>query len=99
MEPFRSRFPSPMKVVLELNARVIDSLAIESAPCCSSCNRKMNLHQPDENLPSQLLATCGFCGTWYSLIELKNDPVEVLMIELPRRPVLEELVGKSRANS
>jgi hypothetical protein len=85
-----------MKMVLELNARVIDSEAIESPPCCPSCNRTMNLHQPDENLPSQLLATCGFCGAWYSLIELKDDPMEVLMIELPRRSVLEEQVEKTR---
>jgi len=85
MEPSRTRFPRPMQVSVELTARVIDLEAVDSAPCCPDCDQALNLHQPDERLPDQLLATCDSCFRWYSLFELSDNASEVLMLELPGR--------------
>lgn len=34
-------------------------------PCCPRCDSNLSLHQPDEDLPDRLLATCDFCKAWY----------------------------------
>jgi hypothetical protein len=96
VEPFLSRFPSPIKVAFELNARVIDSGALESTPCCPSCDQGLSLHQPDESRPAQLLATCESCSQWYSLIELADESGELLMVELPSLSMFEGLVERLR---
>jgi hypothetical protein len=97
VEPFAVRFPSPMKVALELNARVITSGVIESTPCCPSCDHGLSLHQPDESRPSQLLATCGSCSQWFSLTEFADESGELLMVELPSLSVFEKLGERLRS--
>jgi hypothetical protein len=40
----------------------------ESLPAaCRNCGEQLDLHQPDSEMPSRLLATCGDCKTWYLL--------------------------------
>jgi hypothetical protein len=90
VEPARSRFPSLMKATMELTARMIDLEAEDTAPCCPHCEQMLNLHQPDENLPNQLLATCDSCHRWYSLFEVGDDASEFLMLDLPDRSMVEE---------
>jgi hypothetical protein len=39
--------------------------ADQLATCCPECEAELSLHQPDPQLPNQLLATCGKCKSWY----------------------------------
>jgi hypothetical protein len=79
-----------MKATLELTARMIDLAAGDSAPCCPLCEQLLNLHQPDESLPNQLLATCDSCLRWYSLFGIGEDPSQFLMLDLPDKAMIEQ---------
>ena len=90
MEPGRSRHPGPMKATLELTARVIDLEAEDTTPYCPLCEQLLNLHQPDESLPNQLLATCDSCLRWYSLFGIGEDSNQFFMLDLPDKSMIEE---------
>ena len=91
MGPARSRFPIPIKVKVELVTCVVEMEGVQSGPSCPRCDEPLNLHQPDESSPSQLLATCDQCLGWYSLFELKDGEREFLMLELPTKQMVEEI--------
>lgn len=99
MEPSQTRFLGRMRTMFELNAQIIVLGPSETVPCCPLCEQELSLHQPDENLPSQLLATCDFCSAWYSLIDLNDEGSEVFMVELPGRSVAEEVSERMRTVS
>lgn len=90
MEPARPGHHSPMKATLELTARMIDLQAEDAAPCCPLCDQLLNLHQPDESLPDQLLATCDSCLRWYCLFGTGEDSNQFLMLDLPDKSMIEE---------
>ena len=90
MEPARSKLPGPMKAAMELTARVIDLEAEDTAPCCPLCEQLLNLHQPDESLPNQLLASCDSCLQWYSLFGIGENPNQFLMLDLPDKSMIDE---------
>ena len=90
MEPARSKLLGPRKATMELTARVIDLEAEYTAPCCPLCEQLLNLHQPDESLPNQLLATCDSCLRWYSLFGIGENPSQFLMLDLPDKSMIEE---------
>ena len=90
MEPARSRHPGPMKATVEMTARMIDLEAEDTAPCCPHCEQLLNLHQPDESLPNQLLATCHSCLRWYSLFGIGEESNQFLMLDLPEKSMIEE---------
>jgi hypothetical protein len=92
MKTLRSRLSAPLKLTCELKARVIKPERLEYPPSCPCCGKQLNLHQPDEDLPTQLLATCHGCSRWFSLFELRDDAREILMIDLPERSMLENVV-------
>ncbi len=89
MAPTRLRFLSPTK--LELATCVIEMEGVQTGPSCLHCNELLNLHQPDESSPGQLLATCDQCLGWYSLFELKDGASEFVMLELPTKIMVEEM--------
>jgi hypothetical protein len=78
----------------ELNARLVKAEKLGEPLVCTCCDQELNLHQPDENRPSQLLATCEGCCRWFSLIELNDEDGEMIMIELPGRSVIDEIVAR-----
>ena len=90
MEPAGSRHPGPIRAMLELTARVIDLEAEDTVPCCPLCEQLLNLHQPDESLPNQLLATCDSCLQWYSLFGIGENSNQFLMLDLPDKSMIEE---------
>jgi hypothetical protein len=90
VEPARSRHPGPMKTMLELTARMIDLAADDTVPRCPHCEQLLNLHQPDESLPNQLLATCDSCLRWYSLFGIGENSNQFLMLDLPDKSMIEE---------
>ncbi len=90
MEPAQSRLPGSMKATMELTARVIDLEAEDTVPCCPHCEQLLNLHQPDESLPNQLLATCDSCPRWYSLFGIGEESNQFLMLDLPDKSIIEK---------
>jgi hypothetical protein len=36
---------------------------------CPRCQGSLDVHQPDSELSTRLLATCGDCKTWYVLLQ------------------------------
>jgi C4-type Zn-finger protein len=51
---------------------------------CPVCQSPLNIHQPEEEVPNRLLAscTCEECGLWLSLL-MSPDRTKVYMIRLP----------------
>ena len=45
---------------------------------CTACLSPLELHQPDEQLPTRLLGTCSRCRSWFLI-----DAVEKVMVPLP----------------
>jgi hypothetical protein len=45
---------------------------------CSKCGLPLETHQPDEDMPERLIATCPECKAWY-LVDLEGG----VMILLP----------------
>ena len=90
MKRARSRHRDPMKAMLELSACIVKLDEEDSALRCPLCNQVFNLHQPDENLPNQLLATCDYCQRWFCLFGIGEDPNQFFMLSLPDKSVIEE---------
>jgi hypothetical protein len=97
--PAQSRFPIPTKVQVELVTHVIEMEVVQAGPCCPHCKEPLNLHQPDESSPGQLLATCEHCLGWYSLYELKDSASEFLMLELPTKLMVEGMFSGNGAEA
>ena len=97
MGPARSRFPIPTKVMVKLVTCVVEMQVVQTGPCCPHCEEPLNLHQPDESSPGQLLATCDQCLGWYSLFELEDGQSEFLMLELPTKRMVEETLSGNGA--
>jgi hypothetical protein len=100
VEPGQTRFPNPLKTTVELSARMIVLRDANSRPCCPHCgaSHALDLHQPVDTAPDELLATCSNCRRWYFLIEVSEESQEVLMVELPREKLLEKLFHKQFAH-
>jgi hypothetical protein len=71
----------------------ITSQGIEP-PQCRGCEAKLTLHQPDEDSPEHLLATCGGCGGWF-LIEITQDGTEAFLLDLPNIALFRSVVAKT----
>lgn len=67
----------------ELVARSFTGSCWTNSLCCTSCSVPLNLHQPDEDSPTQLLGTCDCCSRWFLLVESELDGEETFMFELP----------------
>ena len=50
---------------------------------CPDCQIPLDLHQPDEDQPTQLLGTCGGCSKWFLLVEIEPNWNETLLFALP----------------
>jgi hypothetical protein len=79
-------------VSVELNVRLIDLGPADSETLCDHCQKPLSLHQPDESIPSQLLATCGSCLRWFSLHEIGVSGSKYIVVELPSTSQVEALV-------
>src|SRR5207245_911117 len=68
------------------------------SPRCPECGTALNLHQPDEEDPGRLLATCG-CGAWH-MIEVPSGGTTALLFSLPDTGLVrakhDEVRGKAR---
>lgn len=96
MKPSQLRVPAPLKVTCELSARIIKPENLDYPPSCPACGQQLSLHQPDEKVPTQLLATCDDCSRWFSLVELSDDAREILMIDFPERSMIADIALRLR---
>lgn len=83
MKPSQVYVSQSIPLSLELDARALSTNSRTRAMCCTTCREPLNLHQPDEENPSQLLATCDCCSQWFLLVECEPEWAGMLMIELP----------------
>ena len=97
MDQVQTLFSRSLKLHVELSAKVVQLPRVGIRPQCPRCNHPLDLHQPDERLPEQLLAICDSCSQWFLVIEIGKHGREVLLLALPGRPVIEEFVHKSRS--
>lgn len=68
---------------------------VDDSACCSSCGARVDLHQPDLEVPERLLASCPRCGTWALLMELPGGG-KTIVLPLPGGV---ELLGRLEAVS
>jgi hypothetical protein len=83
-----------MKVPVELEVSVIDLDQDSAGPSCHYCEHPLDLHQPVESVPGQLLASCDACYRWFSLSELEENQSAFLMVELPNKALIEDLLSR-----
>jgi hypothetical protein len=51
---------------------------------CPECSHPLEIHQPDQNLPSRLLGICALCQVWL-LIDIDGEG-QTRTFKLPRPP-------------
>ena len=83
MKPSQFAISQPTPMTFELVARVVSTNSWANSLYCPNCHVALNLHQPDEEQPSQLLGTCDCCSRWYFLVESELDWEGTLLFELP----------------
>jgi hypothetical protein len=83
VKPSQFTISQPTPMTFELVARAVGTDSWANSLCCPNCQVPLNLHQPDEERPSQLLGTCDCCSRWFLLVESELDWDGTLMFELP----------------
>jgi hypothetical protein len=87
--------PQQMSITWNVSALTISDQGLET-PRCRECRKALNVHQPDENRPEQLLATCEGCGGWY-LIVVGDQDTEAFLFDLPNVSLIRAAVSSRRA--
>jgi hypothetical protein len=83
VQPSRPGLSTPSPMTFDLVARAVTTNTGANSLCCPECQAPLDLHQPDEEQPAQLLGTCDCCSKWYFLMEIEPDWNGTLLIELP----------------
>lgn len=65
------------------------------SPFCQKCQTELDIHQPQEHDPNELLGTCSQCGCWH-LIQVAPGGAEALLINLPSVEFVRETLAKAR---
>jgi hypothetical protein len=78
-------------ITFELVARAVSASSWTNCLTCPTCKVRLNLHQPDEEQPAQLLGTCESCSRWFFLVEREADLEETLLFELPSADMIRAL--------
>ena len=73
MQPSRSKFSGPIPISFEMTTHAVSMSPEVCSLCCPECEIPLDLHQPDDNEPTQLLGICGSCCKWYFLVEIESD--------------------------
>ena len=96
MKPSHFAIARSSPLAFELVARSVNSDTWTNSLCCPECQVALNLHQPDEDEPSQLLGTCDCCSRWFFIVENDLGSDEMLLFELPSAETIRAaLVGRS----
>jgi hypothetical protein len=87
-------FPQQMSITWNVTTLNVSDQGLETARC-RDCRTMLNVHQPDENRPEQLLATCGGCGSWYLIVVGERDR-EAFLFDLPNVSLIRAAVSSQR---
>ncbi len=82
-------------MTFELVARPITMKPGAHSLHCPDCQIPLDLHQPDEDQPTQLLGTCGGCSKWFLLVEIEPNWNETLLFALPCAENIRALLAPS----
>jgi hypothetical protein len=98
MRPSRSKFTGPMPIGFDLMTHAVSLSPEVSSLSCPDCEVPFDLHQPDDNQPTQLLGVCCSCNKWYFLVEIEPEWNGALLFELPSADEIRELLGAQAAS-
>jgi hypothetical protein len=87
-------FTHPLSITWDVTAFEVSSDGFVSA-LCQKCQTKLEIHQPRENDPNELLGTCGQCGCWH-LIQVSPDGVGALLFNIPGVEFVRETLARAR---
>jgi hypothetical protein len=74
-------FTRPLSIAWNVTAFEVSADGFVSA-VCQKCQTKLDINQPQENDPNELLGTCSHCGCWH-LIQVSPDGAEALLFNVP----------------
>jgi hypothetical protein len=98
LQPSRRGLTVPSPVTFELVTRPLTMKPGASPLCCPDCRVPLDLHQPDEEEPAQLLGICDDCSKWYFLVEMEADWNGTLLFELPSAETIREMLTAKTAH-
>jgi hypothetical protein len=99
MQPSRSKFSGPIPISFEMTTHAVSMSPEVCSLCCPECEIPLDLHQPDDNEPTQLLGICGSCCKWYFLVEIESDWNDALLFELPSAGAVRALLIDTAASA
>jgi hypothetical protein len=91
VQPSRNGRSTSSPLTFELVARPVTIMPGAHSLCCPDCQLPLDLHQPDEELPAQLLGICESCSKWFLVVEVEPDWSGTLLFELPSAETIREL--------
>lgn len=80
--------------MVDVRIRVFTLESDAPAATCPDCAQPLNLHQPDESLPQQLLATCEACSLWFAIHEHPDAAQGLVMFEIAGQQVVASLLAR-----
>jgi hypothetical protein len=93
MQLSRSKFSGPIPISFDLMTHAVSMSPDGSSLCCPECEVLLDLHQPDDNEPTQLLGICDACNKWYFLVEIEFNWNGALLFELPSAGAIRAMLG------
>jgi hypothetical protein len=97
MQTSRSTVSGPIPTSFDLMTHAVSLSSEVSSLSCPECEVPLDLHQPDDNQPTQLLGICCACNRWYFLVETESDWTGALLFELPSADEIRGMIGVSAA--
>lgn len=88
-----SYFARPLTINWNVTALEVSGDGIIASALCQKCRKELEIHQPQEDNPQELLATCGECGRWH-LIQVASDSSEAWMFNLPGVDFIREAMAQ-----
>ena len=98
MQPSRSKFSGPIPISIEMTTHAVSMSPEVCSLCCPECEIPLDLHQPDDNEPTQLLGICGSCSKWYFVVEIESDWNGALLFELPSAGSIRAMLATATAS-
>jgi len=80
-------------ITFEVVTRPVTLMPGASSLCCPDCQAPLDLHQPDEDQPTQLLGTCKGCSKWFFLVEIEEAWNGTMLFELPSAETIRAMLA------
>jgi hypothetical protein len=95
VKPSHFAVSESVPISFELAASLVRTNSWTESLSCPHCQVPLNLHQPDQEQPSQLLGTCDDCSRWFFLVESELDWEGTLVFELPSAEMVRATLARS----